>query len=235
MDYTANQNKQQPQNNILAWSFGVLLLIFCGFMVYVYLSFDLINKGDLKEKYVYKDDIDFYILPSYIQDRYIEKYIYTSKVDNLNSQIQDLKSKENQQCEQIVVEKEIIKYKHDFKEIDSYSCYSMIDGGLAVSKNCIKKLHSFLDMNKEAKMFRIIGVVDKTEFALITKIKYFEDDIQVNRLSKLAHLGLAQKRVIDASQIIKNHLGIHTNIQFEDYIITSKKNLTGFIIRAYDL
>ena len=279
MNHIITGQKEQQPKNITAIVFGILLLFVCGFTIYTYVSFDMIKRGDLKTKYIYKDNIDFHILPKHMQDKYIEKTIYTSQLKEANSKIQKaklenqkanseiqkanletqkenlkiqkleleiqkfeskiekfkLKLEENKQRELKFLEKEAKREKRNYKEIDSYSCYSMIDGGLSVSKECGEKLNLFLDMNKDAKMFKVIGVIDETEFALITRIKYFEDNTAVNKLSKLAHLGLARKRVIDATQIIKEQLGIHTNIQFEDYMITSKKNLSGFIIRAYDL
>ena len=78
MDYNNTEIETTAQNNTALYAVGVLLLISMVFTIYIFLSYDMVQKGDLKEKYIKKDNIEFDILPSYIQDEYIKKYSHTA-------------------------------------------------------------------------------------------------------------------------------------------------------------
>jgi hypothetical protein len=261
MDYNNTEIETTPKNNTALYSVGVLLLISMIFTIYTYLSYDMVQKGDLKEKYVKKDNIEFDILPSYVQDEYIKKYIHTTQVDSLNSQIRDLKNNGNKNipCEPKIIEKivevekvvEIEKIINQSSSIskdenenktyntinkskyDSFKCYDMDSGGIYPSVNSVKKLNKFLDKNNDARLFEVIGVINKAEFLVLDKLKNEANKKSIERISNLSQIGLSRKRVIEGTWSIKNHLGVDTNIQVVNYTITSKKNNKGFVVRAY--
>lgn len=228
---------QVVQNNTMAYILGTLLVVMVGYVGYIYSTKDMVPKGDLKEKYVKKDDINFDMLPEYIKSRYIESYKYNSEINDLNLQIEQLKTAKNivsgepkivekiVEVEKVVEIEKIVEVpveitKEATKEIPAeiskanyktYRCYDMADGGVYPSQNCIDALSVFLEQNKDAKMFEVIGVVNSKEFVLIDKLKKEEDNQRVENLSKYAQLGLSRKRVIEGTWAIKQYLGLDTN------------------------
>ena len=97
----------------------------------------------------------------------------------------------------------------------------------------LKELNKFLDKNKDARFFEVIGVINQTEFSVLDKLKNEANKKGIERISNLSQIGLSRKRVIEGTWSIKNHLGVDTNIQVVNYTITSKKNNKGFVVRAY--
>ncbi len=245
----------KEQSGVLVYVLFSLLLIAFGLIAYGYLSYDMVNKGDLQTKYTKTDDINFNMLPSYEQDDYVEK----SQIDKLNTKIRELSDKiKNQQnlevkvvekiveiekpieVEKIVeVEKEIIKnipviQKINKAKFEIFRGYNTAEDSVYPTKDTINKLHTFLDKNKDAKAFEVIGVVNMSDFAIKDKvIKAIDNKDRVEKLFKLAELGLSRKRVVEGTWEIRKYLGDDANIQVVNYTITSKKNNKGFVVRAY--
>ncbi|MCK5111592.1 MAG: hypothetical protein KAQ94_08735 [Arcobacteraceae bacterium] len=254
MENDTTENKEQ--SNILLYSLAGLLVVITGLVVYVYIGFDMVKKGDLEDKYIKTEEVTFTSLPSYIQDEYIKKYTFTSKINILNEEIKQLKKKnevsthtnENEnEVESIVkiakeVEPEVEAIIEIAKEVDivvdktkykSYMCTDMANGTIYPSTNCVKLLNEFLDTNKDAKIFEVIGMVDTKEFKILNKLRQNNDTPEVDRISNFAQLGLSRQRVIEATWGIKGYLGTQTNIKVVNYTIVSKKKYKGFIVRAY--
>lgn len=256
---------EQPEvkivkNNTLGYIMSGLLIVSLGYTGYLYYSKDMVKKGDLKEKYIEKDNITFDTLPSYTKDRYVEKYKYESELSILNSKIKGLQSKTTSsiakpqvvekiiEVEKIVEVEKIIEIekivevekssanklsKIDKKSFNVYSCYDMSAGGVEPSLQCKKTLKEFLEKNKNSKLFEIIGVNNKKEFELIKKLRKTENKTRVDNLSHYAKLGISRKRVLEGAWAIREILGDDTNIQLVNYTVTSKKEDKGFILRAY--
>ncbi len=53
MENDTTENKEQ--SNILLYSLAGLLVVITGFVVYIYIGFDMVKKGDLEEKYIKTD------------------------------------------------------------------------------------------------------------------------------------------------------------------------------------
>jgi len=273
MDYNSQNNIETKCSNTMLYITIAILVVSLGFNIYTYLSYDMVKKGDLKGKYVKIAEIEFEMLPSYVQDNYIEKYKYNSQVDNLQNQISQLKDRpapvcepeivekivtKVQKCEPKVVEKivtkiekskpkiiekvvtkvvkvEVVK-KIDKTKYNTYRCFDMDNSGINPSKSCIDKLHKFLDKNKDAKLFEVIGIVDNSEFSVLKKAKdaKIADDKRIEKLSKLAQIGLSNQRVEEGIWAIKKYLGKDAPTQVVNYTVDlSTSNKKGFIIRAY--
>ncbi len=296
MDYNTQNTMTEQSNTPLYIAIGLLVLSLI-FTAYTYLSKDMVKKGDLKDKYVKTDNIEFNMLPSYIQSEYIKKYQYTSELSNLEDQLNNLKKQKNgskTNCKETIVEVEkiieiekivevekiievekivninkevmvtakcnndavvaleklenIVQIQDDMiknvkertKQIDktkfnSYRCYEMDGRGVYPSANCISNLHKFLDNNKDSKLFEVIGISDKSEFVLLSKLKEYDyaDESEIKRVAKFAQIGLLSSRVNEGIWSIKNYLGASTRVQTVNYSITSQKKNKGFVVRAY--
>ncbi|MEA3498239.1 MAG: hypothetical protein U9R16_04185 [Campylobacterota bacterium] len=243
---TKNKTETTATNNTVLYILGGLLTVSVLFIAYTYLSNDMVKKGELKKSYIEKVNIEFDMLPSYIQDEYMKKYKCISKNDNIDKK---------PECEPKIVDKivEKIVYKNINNKKDEtkpskntiklanntkyqiYRCYDMVNDGANPSKDCISQLHNFLEINKNSSKFEIIGVVNKNSFPLFEKLKEYDyaDEDVIDKVSKFSKMGLSRQRVIEGTWEIKNYLGVDTNTQVVNYTITSKKNNQGFVVRAY--
>lgn len=269
-----NQKKiEEESSNTLVYILSILTLVLTAYITYIYLSFDMVKKGQLKDQYVLKSDISFDMLPSYEKSQYIEYLIHNNKIADLNKQLQYLQNNKNtlSTSKPVVVEKiievekiveiekiikvpvekivevkkivnvrnniekevEIIKeFKKSNMTFNTYTCKTMDSGTVNISKKCRNDLNKFLDKNKDSKMFEVIGMVDNKDFKLINKLKDVYGEKKIKHLSKYSQIGLSRQRVIEASWLIKQHVGNFQNIKTVNYTVNAKDK-KGFVVRAY--
>ena len=252
--YNKEETKVEiKQNYTAAYISGFVAVVLAIFLGYTYSSKDMVKKGDLDKKYIKKDDITFQDLPAYLQSDYISKFEHNQQLSRLNQQISELGSKNKAgekisstpddvekviEVEKIVeVEKPVTIVKTigdiDKTKYKSYGCYEMVSGDYYPSENCINKLHDFLDKNKDAKLFEVIGIYNNEEFDAAKKIGNEQERKDLKRVFDLAQAGLVEKRVVEGIWQIKNHLGFSTNVRKVNYEIKSQYGLKGFVVRAY--
>lgn len=262
--------KCEKTNNTIGYSLIAAVVILLGYIIYIYMSHDMVKKGDLKKEYIKKDNISFNMLSSHEKGRYVGFYEHDSKISQLNQQISQLKkelqdAKENVQepkiVEKIVEVEKIVKVEvpvpvevekstkvvdsQDIKEesaikvidetlskFNTYTCKSLEEGSVKITSVCKKQLYSFLDKNKDAKKYEVIGMVDDKDFKFINKLKDVYGAKKVKELSKYSQIGLSRQRVIEASWLIKEHIGNYSDIKTVNYTIHSQ-NKKGFVVRAY--
>lgn len=123
----------------------------------------------------------------------------------------------------------IISKSHTSK---TYTCKTLRSSSEYITKRCKNELNRFLDSNKDATRFEVIGLIDNKEFLLIKKLQDVYGKQRVGNLSKYAQRGLSKQRVIEASWAIRQHLGKDIQLNSVNYTIT-KKNKRGFIVKAY--
>ncbi|UTJ07157.1 hypothetical protein [Arcobacter roscoffensis] len=151
----------------------------------------------------------------------------------------------------VIEEKEIIKEikivdknltKEKFKEFynsakfNRLTCYDYKAGAIQPSKQCLDKIHNFLDKNKNALRFEIIPVVDKKDKELfdgIEKIK-LENYSTPQRLNKYALRGLSRDRVLELTWNIRQIVGQELVLTPTNYFVESQKSNRGIIIKAYN-
>jgi len=127
---------------------------------------------------------------------------------------------------------EDVKMQITAKSYDTFTCKDLLGGSVDISAACINQLHAFLDKNKNAKIFEVIGMVDNSEFKLIKKLKDVYGEKKLKSLSKYSQIGLSRQRVIEASWAIREYIGDYKNIKTVNYTVKSK-NKKGFVVRAY--
>ena len=258
---TTAKPQESKSNNTSLYILSSLILVLIGYIAYVYSSNDMLKKGQLKEKYVLKTDIDFRMLPSHEKSRYIEFYEHNNKIMGLNKQIQYLQNNNANNPEPVIVEKiveverivkvpvgKIIEVEKvvnledeltivkDIKKSNltftTYTCKTMDSGSIKISKKCSKELYKFLNKNRDSKIFEVIGMVDNKDFKLINKLKDVYGEKKIKHLSKYSQIGLSRQRVIEASWLIKKHIGNYKNVKTVNYTVNAKDK-KGFVVRAY--
>lgn len=118
------------------------------------------------------------------------------------------------------------------KSYDTFTCKNLEEGSIKITSSCIKELHNFIDENKNAKKYEVIGMVDNTDFKFINKLKDVYGAKKIKELSKYSQIGLSRQRVIEASWVIREYIGDYKNIKTVNYTITTS-NKKGFVVRAY--
>lgn len=252
--YGKDEQKQQIKQDYTAvYTLGFVVILLAGFLGYTYYTKDMVKKGDLDRSYIKKDEITFNDLPNYLQSDYILKNEHNQKVSQLNQQINHLSSQTKSsytssnttetlekvvEVEKIVeVEKPVTIVKDtsniDKTKYESFGCYEMVSGDFYSSKNCIDKLHDFLDRNKGARLFEVIGVYNNEEFDVVKTITDEQEKKNLKKIFDLAQIGLVEKRVTEGIWQVKNHLGFSTNVKKVNYDIKSQYGLKGFVVRAY--
>ena len=161
----------------------------------------------------------------------VEKIVVEKEIQEVEKVVEVEKIVEVEKLVEVekIVEIPVVIDKTKFK---TYTCKTLKNGVIYVSKKCKKDLVSFLKKNSDAKLYEIIGMVDTAEFRLIKKLEDVYGKNNIGNLSKYAQIGLARKRVIEATWVVKNNLDKNANIKNVNYSITVKDK-RGFVVRAY--
>ena len=233
----------QECSHTLGYVFLGLTIVVSAVLGYIYFSYDMVDKGDLKTKYILKDDITYANLPYDIQEQYIQKYSATLQINTLKDKVNKLKNKKcepkiitkivEKPVEKIVtkiVEKPILA-KIDRTNYKVYRCNKM-ENIVYPSKSCLKTLKKFVDTNKDAKLFEVIGVYDTQGFETLDNLKNVHNQNRIEKITHFAQIGLAQKRVSEAVWELKDMVPKDVAIQVVNYSVESKTE-KGFIVRAY--
>ena len=249
----------QECSHTLGYVFLGLTIVVSAVLGYIYFSYDMVEKGDLKTKYILKDDITYANLPYDIQEQYIQKYSATLQINTLKDKVNKLKNKKcepkiitkivEKPVEKIVtkivekpVEKIVTKIvtkivekpilaKIDRTNYKVYRCNKM-ENIVYPSKSCLKTLKKFVDTNKDAKLFEVIGVYDTQGFETLDNLKNVHNQNRIEKITHFAQIGLAQKRVSEAVWELKDMVPKDVAIQVVNYSVESKTE-KGFIVRAY--
>lgn len=259
---TQVEQPTQNSNNSVIYSLIAVIVILLVYIGYIYSSKEVFNKQTMHEQYIKKADITFDALPLYIQNKYVLKSLYDYKVRQLEAKnLNTLKKpekvvvkKEPKVVEKIIKNKKnnvgmdasvrlIQKEQNSKKKIVSsvpmklhatktYTCDTLKRSSEYITKKCKKELVHFLDNNKDAKRFEVIGLIDKQEFTLIEKLKDVYGKKRLGNLAKYAQSGLSRQRVVEASWVMSKHLGSYKQIASVNYTVT-KKNKRGFVVKAY--
>jgi hypothetical protein len=233
--------------NIVLGAVIIGLFVFGG---YIYRTKNIVPKGDKKT---------FDELPVNIQEKYIPKSDMLSLQEQLQDakeQIKQLKKKLDQKqdmtssltptdkkmdTKQAIKERVIEKIVKVSDSIDktnykTYTCKTFDPAGISIPKACKKSLFTFLDTNKNAKLFEIIGLVDDKEFRLIKNLEDVYGVKKIKNIKKYVQRGLSRQRVIEMTWLIKEHFHNLGDEYFKlnavNYTLYSK-NKRGFVIKAY--
>jgi len=171
----------------------------------------------------------------------VEKIIEVEKIVEVEKVIEKIVEVETiKEVEKIVTvpinlqdEVQIVKeFKKSNLTFNTYTCKTMDSGGINISQKCKKDLKQFLDKNKNSKMFEVIGMVDNKDFKLINTLKDVYGEKRIKHLAKYSQIGLSRQRVIEASWLVKKHVGNYKNIKTVNYTVNAKDK-KGFVVRAY--
>jgi len=234
-------------NYTLGYIFLGLFIIVSGVLGYIFFSYDLVDKGDLSEKYILKDEVIFENLPYEIQDQYIAKYNASLQLNRLKEKLNSLKKQDckpeiitktievEKPVEKIItkiIEKPIYKKeKIDKSHYSTFKCYDMSDV-IYPSSQCKKDLKLFMQKNKDARLFEVIGVYNTHGFNTLENLKNIHNKKRIDKITNLAQLGLSQKRASEGVWVLKEIAPKDANIQVVNYSI-KEPNDKGFIVRAY--
>ena len=107
MDNEVNPENIVEQNNFLLYSLIAVIVAMGSYIGYIYTSHDMLQKNDLKEKYILKNDVTFEMLPSYEKSQYMSFYEHSNSVNALKKKLELLQGKNRSDKKPIVVEEEI--------------------------------------------------------------------------------------------------------------------------------
>lgn len=214
--------------NIISGILGFISLVLASVLGYLYMSYEFITPKELKKNYIESKNVNFYNLPYDIQNEYILK----NNCPEPEVQIKEIVTEKivyKPEIKEVIVEKPMIKevIKNSTTKVvdfntDSFKrfqCTKQRDGFYNASKRCLSNLNKFLDKNKDAKYFEVIGLVSTSEIK-----KLGLDELQIN--------GLATKRIEDVVWETKEYLG-KSNIFRANYHSISKANQKGFVLKAH--
>jgi len=206
-------------------------------------TFDMLPQ-EIQNKYVLKSLYDFKINQLEAKNRNTirnleetlakkeskteEKSIENENIADTNIQTNSPLLPKEQTIEKQIVSNDILKM-HTSK---TYTCKTLRNSSEYITQKCKKELIEFLDKNKDAKRFEVIGVIDNQEFKLLKKLEDVYGKKRLGNLSKYAQSGLSRQRVIEASWVVKQHLGKKVVVDAVNYTIT-KKHKRGFVVKAY--
>ncbi|PIF03978.1 MAG: hypothetical protein CSA86_03455 [Arcobacter sp.] len=108
MDNTSTPQEEVKKSNSLVYILLAIIVILLFYIGYIYSTYDMLNEGELEEKYVQKDDITFDMLPSYDKSKYIEFYKHTNQIEQLKQKLKNLENSFNTNTP-MVVEKVVEK------------------------------------------------------------------------------------------------------------------------------
>lgn len=162
------------------------------------------------------------------EPKVIEKIIETENNTHTRMDISTALIPDEQNIDNQIVPNTMVKNR----QTETYTCKTLQSSSEYITQKCKKELINFLEKNKDAKRFEVIGLIDNQEFKLIEKLEDVYGKARLGNLSKYAQAGLARHRVVEATWVIKQHLGKNTQIDPVNYTIT-KKNKRGFVVKAY--
>lgn len=114
-------------------------------------------------------------------------------------------------------------------EFNLFKCYEAKVGSFMVPDRCLENIPQFLNENKSASKFEIIGVVNDDDKIYLKS--FFKETATANMI-EFASMGLSRHRVVEASWKAKEIIGEDINLTPVNYTINSKIS-RGFVIRAY--
>jgi len=121
-------------------------------------------------------------------------------------------------------------------KVDSIECNDMNSGNFKITSTCKVKVDKFLNKYSTNNFFEIIPIVGTGGFASLNLIKRKSKlgiaDKEIERLTKLANLGLGKDRAKEAGWLIKEKFGDGAKISYTVYNI-EVQNKRGFVIRVY--
>ena len=246
MSENININKNEA-HSYLTYTLATLIAILFSVGIYFYTSYEIISKDDFKNNYKLKSTISFDDLSYAIQDEYtLKSNIPSNNTQDLINQIDNLKSKlKNQKVKTIVNTNIVTKFvstnSFDVKKFNVAKCYDMKTNDDQLSKTCQKNILSFLQKNKDAKYFEVIGLLSNDDFLYLNKFKKNLDVLTklnvtpsiIDRLERFAYVGLSNKRVEETIWFINQNSKTKLNIFPVNYTVTSKSHNKGTIVRAY--
>ncbi len=178
--------------------------------------------------------ITFDNLPKEEQDNYISKKVVDEQFDLLKKQYEnDIKNIEDSISVKQVENKIDIPYTYIFddevistpkqKAYALLRCYDMGAGKSEVTRECKEKIKLFVNEHKDAKLFKVAGVIGQED----------KDIVEDNKYKKFTLLGLAQNRANEIAWYMKKVVKNKIPIQSLSYATESKKVSKGIMIRAY--
>ena len=234
------ENQSSVNEKLIIYIMTGVIIIILSYIGYLYATKDLLKKGVLEKEFIKRGDITFNELPYNIQNKYINRKDYSSaKVSQpkIIEKIVEVTKEIEKEVEKIVkvkVVKEVMvpTLAIDKTKFNTFTCKTLTKRSIDINQQCIRDLNIFLNKNSKARVFEVIGLVDNREFSLISKLEDVYGKTKVKKLSLYTQIGLSRQRVIEASWIIKKHLGSFVKIDTVNYSVTLK-NRRGFIVRAY--
>jgi len=185
------------------------------------------------EKIVYRDKI------IEAEPKIVEKIVYKDKIVMAEPKV--VYKDKIVEGEAKIIEKTVFKdVIIDKSKFNVFRCYGMSPSGYRLSPKCENGLKTFLDKNKDAKSFEVIGIMNPKDFRTIVILKQKlellkELDLsgeQVDVLKHLVAVGLDKLRVNETIWEVKKILGRQANIAPVSYDVNSP-HYRGTVVRAY--
>jgi len=185
------------------------------------------------EKIVYVDKI------IEAEPKIVEKIVYKEKI--VMSEPKVIYKDKVLQGDTKIVEKTVFKdVVIDKSKFNVFRCYGMSPSGYRLSHKCEQGLKKFLDKNKDAKSFEVIGIMNPKDFRTIVILKQKLELLkkldlsgeQVDTLKHLVAVGLDKLRVNETIWEVKKILGRKANIAPVSYDVNSH-HYRGTVVRAY--
>jgi len=253
-----NKNNNEA-HSYLTYTLAALTAILFSVGIYFYTSYEIISKDDFKNNYKQKSTINFDDLSYATQDEYtLKSNIPFNNTQELINQIENLNAKLKNQKVKTIVNTKIVKdiqvvkdttivtklvstNSFNVNKFNVAKCYDMKTNDDQLSSTCAKDILSFLNKNKDAKYFEVIGLLSNEDFLYLKKFKKNLDVLTklnvtpsiIDRLEKFADVGLSSKRVEETIWFINQNSKTKLNIFPTNYTITSKSHNKGTIVRAY--
>ena len=252
-----NTINNKATHNYLTYTLAILTAILISIGTYFYTNYEIIKQKDFKTNYIKQSTLSFDNLSSKIKQKYVLiDNITLSNTKELEEEIKRLNSLVNNQETKTIVKTKIItdtkivnKIIKDTVNINSFQvskynvakCYDMKVNDDQLSPKCKKTISSFLQKNKDASYFEVIGILSSEDFIYLNKFKKNLDVLEklnvtpsiITRLEKFADFGLANKRVEETIWFINKTSKEKLHIFPANYTITSKSHNKGTIVRAY--
>lgn len=249
---TKSPNNQQSSNSIsiIINIILAIIVVTMGAIMFIYGNFGSVNKKDLQNDYIKKENITFDDLSYQEKENYISKAYHTGEIEKLKISQTDKKLNTIEKIvykdkiieqEPKIIEKVIYKdSKINRSKFNVFRCYGMLPGSYYMTDECKNGLSWFLKENSDAKYFEVIAVIDDKDFKLLKTLENNMDIIKKLNISQkdidlikyLSSVGLDKLRVIETLWDVKKILGKDAVIVPVSYSAKSDKN-RGTVVRAY--